>query len=86
MRILAFSDLHRDLGRARALVERARAADVVLAAGDLATTRRGLGEVVSVLAAIETPTVLVAGNSETDGELRAACGGWASAHVLHGEG
>ena len=86
MRALAFSDLHRDLDQARRLVERARDVDVVLCAGDLASVHRGLEETVAVLAAIETPTILVPGNNETDEELRAACDGWTSATVLHGEG
>ena len=86
MRVLAFSDIHRDLRQAGRLAERARDVDVVLAAGDLASVHRGLEEVIEVLAAIETPTVLVAGNNETDAALRAACVGWSAAHVLHGQG
>ena len=86
MRLLAFSDIHRDLRQAGRLAERARDVDVVLAAGDLASVHRGLEEVIEVLAAIETPTVLVAGNNETDAALRAACVGWSAAHVLHGQG
>ena len=86
MRVLAFSDIHRDLRQAGRLAERARDVDVVLAAGDLASVHRGLEEVIEVLAVIETPTVLVAGNNETDAALRAACVGWSAAHVLHGQG
>ena len=86
MRVLAFSDIHRDLRQAGRLAERARDVDVVLAAGDLASVHRGLEEVIEVLAAIETPTVLVAGNNETDAALRAACVGWNAGHVLHGQG
>jgi Icc-related predicted phosphoesterase len=86
MRLLLFSDLHRDLDGARAIVGRAPEADVVVVAGDLATVRRGLSEVVEVLRAIERPTILVPGNSETDDELRQACEDWTAAVVLHGEG
>jgi uncharacterized protein len=86
MRLLAFSDVHRDLTQAGALVDRAGAVDVVVAAGDFASVHRGLEELIDVLAAIETPTVLVAGNNETDAALRAACDRWRSAHVLHGGG
>jgi Icc-related predicted phosphoesterase len=86
MRLLAFSDVHRDLTQARRLVDRAEDVDVVAAAGDFASVHRGLDELIVVLAAIETPTVLVAGNNETDAALRAACEGWRAAHVLHGEG
>lgn len=86
MVILAASDLHRDEVRARSLVDASGGADIVVIAGDLATTRRGLPRMVEILSAIETPTVLVAGNSETNTELRDACRGWGAARVLHGDG
>jgi Icc-related predicted phosphoesterase len=86
MRLLAFSDVHRDLTQAGRLVDRARDVDVVAAAGDFASVHRGLDELIEVLAAIDTPTVVVAGNNETDAALRAAANGWGAARVLHGEG
>jgi uncharacterized protein len=86
VRILAFSDLHRDLDQGERLVERSQDVDVVVCAGDLASQHRGLEETVEVLRAIEAPTLLVPGNNETDEALREACAGWPSAVVLHGEG
>lgn len=86
MRLLGFSDIHRDLRQAQALADRAREVDVVVAAGDFASMHRGLEQLIDMLVVIETPTVLVPGNNETDAALRDACGGWAAAHVLHGEG
>ena len=86
MRILAFSDLHRDLGQAEQLVERSSEADVVIAAGDFASVHEGLEETIDPLKAISVPTVLVPGNNETEDALRAACEGWDSATVLHGQG
>ena len=86
MRILAFSDLHRDLGQAEALVGMAADADVVIGAGDFASVHEGLEETIGALDAIEAPTVLVPGNNETAEALRAAAAGWAAATVLHGEG
>jgi Icc-related predicted phosphoesterase len=85
MRILAFSDLHCDLAQAARLVERSQDADAVICAGDLASVHSGLEETVDALRAIESPTVLVPGNNETDEALRAACAGWPAATVLHGE-
>jgi Icc-related predicted phosphoesterase len=85
VRLLAFSDLHRDLEGAARLVERSAEADVVVAAGDLASVHRGLEEAVDALSGIEAPTVLVPGNNETDVALREACSGWTAATVLHGE-
>src|SRR3954454_7328917 len=86
MKILAFSDLHRDLGQAAALVEMSAGADVVLGAGDFASVHEGLEETIEALSGIQTPTVLVPGNNETDEALRAAAASWNAATVLHGEG
>lgn len=86
MKLLLFSDLHRDAAAARRLVERAPAFDVLVGAGDFATMRRGIGDVIDVLKAVERPTVLVAGNGESPEELREACASWENAHVLHGSG
>jgi Icc-related predicted phosphoesterase len=85
VKLLAFSDLHRDKDRAARLVELAREADVVLGAGDYATMRTGLEGTIEALSAIASPTVLVPGNAESDTELWQACTGWPSAHVLHGQ-
>ncbi|MGB7686346.1 MAG: metallophosphoesterase family protein [Solirubrobacterales bacterium] len=86
MKLLAFSDLHRDLGQAAKLVEMAAEADVVVGAGDFASIHEGLEETIGALAAIETPSVLVPGNNETADALRAAAAAWPAATVLHGEG
>lgn len=86
MRILAFSDLHRDLGQGAKLVEMSTTADVVIGAGDFASVHEGLEETIAALAAIEAPTVLVPGNNETVEALHAAASGWDAATVLHGEG
>jgi Icc-related predicted phosphoesterase len=87
MRILAFSDLHRDLEQAARLTEMAGEADVVIGAGDFASVHEGLDETIEALSGIETPTVLVPGNNERDADLRASAGWlWPAATVLHGEG
>jgi len=85
LKLLAFSDLHTDLAAAARLVEASRDADVVVAAGDLASVHAGLDETVRALSAIEAPTVVIPGNNETDEALRDACSGWDAATVLHGE-
>jgi Icc-related predicted phosphoesterase len=84
--VLAFSDLHRDLDQAGSLVERSSQADAVIAAGDFASVHEGLEETIGALRGIDVPTVLVPGNNETEEALRAACGGWEAATVLHGQG
>jgi Icc-related predicted phosphoesterase len=85
VKILAFSDLHRDLCQASKLVEMSAQADVVIGAGDFASVHEGLGETIDALASIEAPTVLVPGNNETEDALRDAASGWEGATVLHGE-
>jgi Icc-related predicted phosphoesterase len=86
VRLLAFSDVHRDDRRARTLADMAAEADVVVAAGDFADLHIGLDKLIDMLVVIETPTVLVPGNNETEEALREACQGWKAATVLHGEG
>jgi Icc-related predicted phosphoesterase len=86
MRLLVFSDIHRDVEQARRLAKRAAEVDVVVAAGDFASVHRGLEELIDELSVIETPTVVVPGNNETEAALRAACEGWGAARVLHGDG
>ena len=51
VKLLAFSDLHRDLGQAGRLVERSSEADVVIAAGDFASVHEGLEETIDAAAA-----------------------------------
>jgi Icc-related predicted phosphoesterase len=85
MRILAFSDLHRDLDQGAKLVEMSADADVVIGAGDFASVHEGLEETIGALSAIETPTILVPGNNETIEALREAAADWEAATVLHGE-
>jgi Icc-related predicted phosphoesterase len=86
VKLLAFSDVHRDLDQCAKLSEMAAEADVVIGAGDFASVHEGLEETIGALAAIETPTVLVPGNNETADALRAAAAEWGAATVLHGEG
>ena len=70
MKLLSFSDLHRDLEQGARLVEMSADADVVIGAGDFASVHEGLEETIAALAAIRTPTVLVPGNNETVDALR----------------
>jgi Icc-related predicted phosphoesterase len=86
IKLLLFSDLHRDTRAANDILQRSGSVDVVIGAGDFATARRGLERTLKILRQIKTPTVLVPGNSESLDELTAACAGWSAAHVLHGNG
>src|SRR5690242_13723709 len=86
MKLLAFSDLHRDLDQAAELVAMSAEADVVIGAGDFASMHEGLDETIGALAGIETPTVLVPGNNEAEEALREAAADWSAATVLQGAG
>jgi Icc-related predicted phosphoesterase len=85
VRLLCFSDVHRDSRQSQRLAEMAADADVAIAAGDFASVHRGIGDVIDMLVVVQTPTVLVPGNNETEEALREACAGWKAATVLHGE-
>lgn len=87
-KLLLFSDVHGDLDACRTLVDRATDVDVVVGAGDFCVARRNLAAPIDVLSAIDTPTVLVPGNAETEDELeeQIAAADWSAAHVLHGTG
>ncbi len=83
MRVLLFSDVHRDIKACEALVAQARGVDLVLGCGDYASHHDGLEPTIAALRPITTPIVLVPGNNERSTDLRAACAGWANARVLH---
>ena len=85
MKLLAFSDVHCDLGAIESLVDQARSADVVAGVGDFASVHEGLLQTVAPLEAIEAPVLLVPGNNETADALRSATTGWDHVTVLHGE-
>ena len=85
MKALAFSDLHCDLDRAAKLVELSADADLVIGAGDFASVHQGLEQTIAALTVIETPTLLVPGNNETQNALRRATAEWPAATVLHGQ-
>ncbi|PCH66199.1 MAG: serine/threonine protein phosphatase [Rhodobacteraceae bacterium] len=84
MRILAFSDLHHSARQAQEIVAAARAADLVIGAGDFCNMRQDLVGAIGLLEGIAAPMVLVPGNAESHAELAAAAP--EGAYVLHGTG
>ena len=83
MKLLAFSDVHCDVGSVESLVEQAQDVDVVAGVGDFARMHEGLEQTVAPLREIDVPLLVVPGNNETADALRAAVGDFAT--VLHGE-
>lgn len=65
MKIMAFSDLHCDLGAAQALVLAAQQADLVLGVGDFAQLHAGLHETMEALSEFSDKAIYVPGNNET---------------------
>lgn len=86
MKVLCFSDLHRNTAAAEKLVDLSRDVDVVIGAGDFATRRQGLSDTLDILSRINKPAVLVPGNGESSEELTEASAAWSTARVLHGSG
>ena len=86
MKILAFSDLHRDVVNAQTLVDASVNADVLVVAGDFATRNVGEAAVIDILKLTTCPVILVSGNHDRLEELRALCAGWDNGHLLHGDG
>jgi Icc-related predicted phosphoesterase len=86
LRILLFSDVHCSEPACHALVEKSLDVNFVIGAGDLAHVRRGLDISISILKAIDKPTILVPGNNESERELQTAIACWDAAVVLHGSG
>ncbi len=82
MRVLAFSDLHHSQVRARALVEAAGEAELVIGAGDFCNMRQDLAGALALLEGISVPFVVVPGNAESVAELEAAA--LPGMQVLHG--
>jgi Icc-related predicted phosphoesterase len=86
MRILAFSDLHRNQEIARQIVRESRAADVLVGAGDFAMRGIGLRDTLDILASADAPLLVVSGNHDSFDELQAVCDAVPNFTLLDGTG
>jgi Icc-related predicted phosphoesterase len=86
MKLLLFSDLHKNTSAATQLVRLSRDADVLIGAGDFANVRQGISACIEILKQVQKPAVLVPGNNESFDELVNAGKCWPTATVLHGTG
>jgi len=84
MKILAFSDLHRDVEAANALVASSRSADLVVGCGDYATRGVGAEETLGILVDCTAPVILVHGNHDNPDDIARFCGRFSHFHYLHG--
>lgn len=85
MRILAFSDLHRDRETALQIVAASADADVLVGAGDFAMRGLGLADTLNVLSGVTAPLVIVSGNHDNAAELKSACAAAPMLHYLDGD-
>ncbi|MEP3347270.1 MAG: metallophosphoesterase [Litoreibacter sp.] len=85
MKLLAFSDLHRDINAARTIVSASADADVVVGAGDFSTRSFGLHDTLDILVHCKAPLILVHGNHDNAPELAQQCKSDANIHYLHGQ-
>lgn len=85
MKILAFSDLHRDKRATERIVDASAHADVLVGAGDFANYCEGLSDCIDILHRSKAPVVLVPGNHERHDDLADLCGRFTNMHVLHGD-
>ncbi len=85
MKILAFSDLHRDRRATRRIVEASVDADILVGAGDFANCGVGLADCIDILKQSHAPVILVPGNHESHSELADLCAESSHLFVLHGE-
>lgn len=84
MKILAFSDLHRDLAATEEIIRNADKADVLVGAGDFANKGVGAFDVLSVLQRVNCPLILVAGNHDNPDDLSTMCSDWENVYLLDG--
>ena len=86
MRIVAFSDPHREVAAAHRVRHASAAADVVVGAGDFGDRGRGARDTLDVLADLHCPLVIVSGNHDRVDELADFAATHAGVHLLHGDG
>lgn len=84
MKILAFSDLHRDVDAAELILAAGHDADILVGAGDFATQSRGALETLEILDRSEKPVVLVHGNHDEPGEIAGFCQASKQLNYVHG--
>lgn len=85
MKLLTFSDLHRDVDAAQTIVDASANADVVIGAGDFATRDLGMSDTIDVLLQCKAPLIIVHGNHDDPSELAQMCSNTRGVHYLHGQ-
>ena len=73
MKILAFVDLHGDFKSLKKVIKKGKDVDIVVGAGDLSMFGRDLDLIMKELNKIGKPVLVITGNHEDTGEMKAAC-------------
>lgn len=84
MRIVAFSDPHRDTSIARAVLDASADAELVVGAGDFGDRGIGAFDTLDILASIRCPLLIVSGNHDLD-DLACFSAAHRHVHLLHGD-
>ena len=84
MKLLACSDLHRDMSATQRIVDASADANVVVVAGDVATKRIGAVEVLQQLDRCQAPVLVVHGNHDDAAGLSDFCSSSQRLQYLHG--
>ncbi|MEM6886952.1 MAG: metallophosphoesterase [Pseudomonadota bacterium] len=84
MKLLAFSDLHRNVDIARDLLRLSAEADVLIGAGDFATNGIGATDTLDILAGSDVPVLVVHGNHDDPDEISRLCNQRDNLIYLHG--
>lgn len=84
MKVLAFSDLHRDTAAAQHIVDSSSDADILIGAGDFATFGIGATDTLDILKTCTCPVIIVHGNHDDPETLRTFCADWENGHYLQG--
>lgn len=73
MKILAFTDAHGDMSAFDQIIIKAKDADLIVCAGDLTSWGSEINKILEKLKKAMKPMLVIAGNHETDEELKKAC-------------
>ncbi len=84
LKILAFSDLHKNTGLAHEIVQASSQADILIGAGDFGIKGKGAELTLEILQSANIPLVIVSGNHDNVTQMRHLASNWNHVHFLHG--
>lgn len=85
MKVLAFSDLHKNTGLAHEIVQASSQADILIGAGDFGVKGIGAELTLEILQSANIPLIIVSGNHDNVTQMRQLASNWNHVHFLHGD-